>query len=428
MTQFQIHKSALNGQIRIPASKSHTHRAILFGALAKGKSIITDFLPSTDAQAMIDACRLLGAKIAISNQKLEIDGIDGQITHAEDVIQSGNSGIVLRMISALAALAEKPIVITGDYSIRHQRPMRPLIEGLHQLGASVESTKGDGYAPLIIRGPLRGGKAVIDGQDSQPVSALLIASIFARAPIDLEVRNAGEKPWVALTLDWLKRLGVACQHHDFTTYRMQGQGSYRGFNYQVPGDWSSAAFPLAAALVTNSPLTLHNLDINDCQGDKAIVQVLQRMGARLQVDVQKRLVHVDTGAQLKGVEVDVNDFVDAVPILSVLGCYAKGTTRIRNASIARTKECNRLHCIKQELTKMGAEIKEEEDGLTIHSASLKGASVFSHHDHRMAMSLAIAGMGAQGKTTIQDIACVEKTFPTFAQDFIRLGACLEVIS
>lgn len=425
MTQLHVKTSTLRGQMTIPSSKSHTLRAILFGALGKGKSIVRDPLLSTDAQAMIEACRSLGAKINSYETYLEIEGLNGHVKQAEDVIQAGNSGLVLRMISAVAALAAQPIVMTGDYSIRHQRPMRPLIEGLQQLGATVESTRGDGYAPFIIRGPLKGGKARINGEDSQPVSALLIASIFAPEPVELEVQNPGEKAWVALTLDWLQRLGIACQQQDFTLYRMPGKSCYLGFDYKVPGDWSSAAFPLAAALVTNSELTLQNLDLGDCQGDKEVLQVLQQMGAHIEVDAHNRILHISKNSQLKGIEIDANNFIDAVPILAVLACYAEGVTRIRNASIARHKECNRLRCVVQELSKMGADINEEDDGLTIRQASLKGARVFSHHDHRMAMSLAVAAMGAKGSSVIEHTDCVKKTFPTFANDFIHLGVRLE---
>lgn len=426
--KFSVKKSCLQGQITIPSSKSHTLRAILFGSLGKGQSAISRYLLSSDTHAMIEACRLLGAKIEIENDCLHINGIDGEITHAEDVIQAGNSGIVLRFISAVSALASKPIVITGDHSIRHQRPMKTLSDGLRQLGASVESTRGDGFAPLIIRGPIKGGRTAINGEDSQPVSALLIASIFAQNPVTIEVKNAGEKPWVDLTLDWLKRLEISCQHQDYSFYHLPGKKRYSGFSYHVPGDWSSAAFPMVAALVTRSEVILNNLDMHDSQGDKAIVDLLIQMGARIERNDLKRQVHVKNGSSLKGADIDVNNLIDAVPILAVLGCYAEGKTRLYNAAIARHKECDRLHCIAQELTKMGANIKEHEDGLTIKHSKLKGATLHSCHDHRIAMSLAVAAMGAEDDTFIHNSECVYKTFPSFSEDFIKLGAQIQEMS
>lgn len=428
MSHYRVKRSTLKGEIYIPPSKSHTLRAILFGALGNGKTIVHNPLESPDAHAMIAACRLLGAKINVLEKRLEIEGVNGRIEEAEDVIQAGNSGLVLRMIAAVAALAAKPIVITGDHSIRHLRPMGPLTDGLQQLGVSVISTRGDGFAPLIIQGPIKAGKAVIDGADSQPVSALLIASIFACGPLEIEVRNPGEKPWVGLTLDWLKRLGVECQHRDYTYYRIEGGRAYQGFEYTVPGDWSSAAFPLAAALVTGSELTIRNVDVNDIQGDKALLNVFQQMGANLKIDPDNCLIHVGKGGPLKGVDVDINDFVDALPVLAAVACFAEGKTHIRNAAVASQKECNRIQCIATELRKMGANINEHADGLSIMPSELHGAPVFSHFDHRMAMSLAVAGLGAKGETQIQNVECVEKTFPTFASDFALLGANLKVCS
>ena len=250
MSRYVVKKSNLKGEIIVPPSKSHTLRSILFGALGCGKSTVHNYLQSSDTQAMIEACRLLGAAIDVTPERIEIVGTKGKIDHAEDVINAGNSGIVLRFCAAIGALSSNPIVITGDHSIRHQRPMKPLLEGLAQLGVSVSSMRGDGFAPIILKGPLKSGKATIFGEDSQPVSALLIAAAFAEGPIELNVRNAGEKPWVALTLDWFDRLGISYENHAFESYRLPGNSRYDGFDYVVPGDFSSAAFPIAAALIT----------------------------------------------------------------------------------------------------------------------------------------------------------------------------------
>lgn len=427
MSQYQVKKRTLKGEITIPTSKSHTLRAILFASLANGKSVIRHYLPSTDTQAMIEACRLFGAKLTVSPDRIEVHGINGKIDCTEDVIHAGNSGIVLRFCSAIGALAKKPVVITGDHSIRHYRPMKPLLDGLSQLGVSAVSMRGDGYAPVIIQGPIKAGEAVISGEDSQPVSALLIASAFAEGPIELEVRNPGEKPWISLTLDWFDRLGIIYENHAFESYRLLGNARYEGFEYTVPGDISSAAFPIAAALVTKSELTINNVDMNDSQGDKELIHVLQKMGGCIEIDEQNKCLHVK-GGSLSGVKVDINNFVDAITILAVVACFAEGETHIQNAAIAKQKECNRIHCIVTELRKMGAEITETEDGLTVRRSTLKGAHVHSYHDHRMVMSLTVAALGAEGETTVSPVESVSKTFPTFLHDFNALGANIEVIS
>ncbi len=426
MSSYLISKSLIKGTILIPPSKSHTLRAILFGALGKGKTIIKNPLQSADAQAMIQACRLLGAKIATYPDRLEIEGVDGKIHAIDDVIDAGNSGIVLRFISAIAALSSQYTVISGDHSIRHQRPMKPLLDALTQLGAFAISTKGDGYAPVVIKGPVTQRKTTIHGQDSQPVSALLIASAFIEGPIELNVVEPGEKPWILLTLDWFDRLGIRYENRDFVHYKVYGKCHYNGFEYTVPGDLSTAAFPLAAALLTDSELTLSNIDMQDPQGDKELIYVLQKMGARIHIDEQANTVTVQRNGKLRGMEIDINTFIDAVPILAVIACYAEGETRIINAAVARQKEIDRLHGIAIELQKMGAQITELPDGLIIKPSPLQGAHVFSHHDHRLAMSLMVAALGAQGKTKIEDIECVDKTYPNVAKEFQALGANIEI--
>lgn len=422
MSKYIVNKTSLRGEITIPSSKSHTLRAILFGALGKGKSLVEQYLPSNDTFAMIEACRLLGAKCIVEPKQIEINGNGGSINYAEDVINAGNSGIVLRFCSAIGALSKNPIVVTGDHSIRYQRPIKPLLEGLSQLGVSASSMRGDGYAPVIIQGPMKPGKAIIEGADSQPVSAMLIASAFARGQTEIHVRNPGEKPWIETTLDWFDRLGIRYHNNSFEHYKTDGSAEYDGFQYSVSGDLSSAAFPIAAALITHSELTLKNINMDDSQGDKELINVFQKMGAKLDIDQEKKILHVRKSPQLFGIKVDINNFIDSITILAVVACFAEGETHIKNAAIAKQKECNRIHCIATELRKMGADILELEDGLIIKNSKLKGISLNSHHDHRMAMSLAVAAMAAEGESCISDIECVGKTFPTFVRDFSALGA------
>lgn len=364
---------------------------------------------------MAKGCRLFGAKINVGEESIEVEG--SPISHFEDVIQAGNSGIVLRFCSALGALSCHPVVVTGDDSIRYLRPMEPLLQGLEQLGATVASMRGDRRAPVIIQGPLRGGKAVVNGEDSQVVSALLIAGAFAKEPIAIEVQNPGEKPFVSLTLDWLSRLGIDFKQKDFTHFQLFGNAVYPGFDYCVSGDFSSAAFPLAAALITDSEITLTGIDKNDVQGDKVLIDIFQKMGGNIVFDEH---ITVKKGGRLKGISIDINDCIDALPILAVVGCFAEGETHIYNGKVARTKECNRIKAIVTELRKMGGDLEETEDGVKVRYSPLVGTQVFSYHDHRMAMSLAIAGMAAQGQTTVESVECIAKTFPSFQSTFQAL--------
>jgi 3-phosphoshikimate 1-carboxyvinyltransferase len=385
-------------------------------------SEIHNYLPSPDAAAMVEAFQLFGATIHQTPSTIYIEGLNGKISQTEDIINAGNSGIVLRFCTALGALSKNCVVITGDHSIRHQRPMGPLLSGLRQLNVSAQSMRGDDYAPVIIQGAMQSGKTLISGQDSQPVSALIIAAAFADGPIEIVVENPGEKPWIDLTLHWLDRLNIPYKREGYSSYFLEGRTRYPGFEYSVPGDLSSAAFPIAAALITQSEITVQNIDLEDPQGDKEALFLFKKMGAQFEIDKQAKTLRVLKGPPLVGTIIDVNNFIDAIPILAVVACFAKGETVLYNGAIARQKESNRLTCMATELKKMGAKIAETADGLRINGAILHGTHLLSYNDHRIAMSLAIAGLGADGITTISPIHCIAKTYPTFVQDFNNLGA------
>jgi 3-phosphoshikimate 1-carboxyvinyltransferase len=369
---------------------------------------------------MLKAIKALGATAVKSADTLEITGVGPHLKPSDDVISAENSGIVLRFIGALSALIPAYTVITGDHSIRTRRPVKPLLEALEQLGVFAKSMRGDGYAPVIIAGPLSGGSCTLDGQDSQPISALLVAASFASKKTEIHVTNPGEKPWIDLTLSWLDFLELPYENHEYTRYVIPGGASYSGFGYTVPGDFSSLAFPVAAALVTGSEVTIENVDRNDVQGDKKLLDALTQMGAN--ITSEGRTLHVKKAHLLKGCTLDINDYIDAITILAVIGCFAEGETVLTNAAIARKKECDRIHAIATELKKMGADIEEKEDGLIIRPSKLKGATVDTYHDHRMVMSLTVAALGAEGESVVQDTQCVAKTYPNFREHMIQLGA------
>ena len=420
---YRISKSNLEGDFTVPSSKSQTLRAILFAALASGTSSIEDFLDSPDTDAMIQAIVSLGAFVERYQRTLQIQGIGGVPKVAEDVINCGNSGIVLRFIGALAGLMPHCTILTGDLSIRHNRLASPLLDALNQLGARAESSRGDGFAPILIKGPISRSHATLDGADSQPVSGLLIAAAFASHPIEIHVLNPGEKPWIDLTLSWFDRLGIQYERKGYDWYKLKGSSIISSFTYRVPGDFSSAAFPIAAALITDSKLTLHNLDMDECQGDKVLITILQQMGARFTIG-NNRLT-VEKGGLLQGIRVDLNECVDALPILSVIGCFSSGKTEIVGAAVARNKESDRIHCMAKELKKMGANIEERADGLLIYSSPLQGAALESHQDHRLLFSLSVAALAANGDSTILGAVCGAKTMPRFYEDFRSIGANIE---
>ncbi len=420
-----INKSSLHGSIRIPPSKSQTLRALTFAFMAKGRSRILHYLDSPDTWSMVRALELFGCKIHKDSTYLDVIGCAGKIHCAEDVIDCGNSGQVLRFLGALSGLNHTYTIFTGDHSIRHSRPVLPLLGAMKDLGAFAESMRQDGLSPIIIKGPMSPGFATLSGEDSQPVSALLIACSFLEGQTQLTVTNPGEKPWIDLTLHWLTRCGIAFTNHDYKKYVLFGGAHYNGFSYEVPGDLSSASFPIVAALVTKSELLVENIDLTDKQGDKKLITILQQMGAQIEIDEKKKTVLVKKNSHLQGKKIDINDCIDTITILAVVGCYAEGTTEIVNASIARKKESDRIYAIVKELRKMGADMEEKPDGIVIRSSPLHGALVFSHKDHRMAMSLSVAGLGAKGDTIVEDVECVNKTFPSFLQDFQHIKGAIQ---
>ncbi|NGX37795.1 MAG: 3-phosphoshikimate 1-carboxyvinyltransferase [Chlamydiae bacterium] len=420
MNNFAIHPSKLSGKLVIPPSKSHSLRAIVFAMLGQGITRIDNVLSSTDCDALLQAISIFGANVQRQGNRLEIEGHFGP---ARDIIDAGNSGQILRFTGALAALLPSYTEITGDVSVRTRRPIKPLLGALRDLGAIAESARGDGHAPILIRGPIHPGTCRLNGEDSQPVSALLIATSFLDSTTDIFVENPGELPWINLTLDWLKRLGASISHHAHCHYQVKGGLSYSGITYTVPGDFSTAAFPIAAALITQSKLAIEGLDPDDVQGDKMFIDILVQMGAHIHWDEKTLVIEP---SELKGKTIDVNACIDALPILAVIGCFAQGSTTIQNGAIARFKESDRISTICGELKKMGADITEHPDGFTVNHSKLKAATLNAHRDHRIALSLSVAALAAEGTSIVEDAECIAKTYPSFIEDFQKCGAQIEL--
>ena len=414
----------LHGTVRVPPNKSHSFRALIMASLAEGVSRIKAPVVSSDWMRGAEAMEMFGARITPhAGNVWEVAGTGGQLGIPDDVINCGNSGIIFRFFAALGACGEGYTVLTGDDSIRRIRPAGPLIDALNTLGAWAVATKGDGHAPVVVRGPLVGGSVEIHGADSQPVSALLIAATLARNTVELTVRNPGEKPWVAMTLHWLDRCGVSVANDNFERYRIEPGQKWSGFETAIPGDWSAAMYPIVAALICpDSEICVAGVDPDDVQGDKAAVSVLREMGADIEF--------TDAGvvarsSQLTGREIDCNDFIDQFMLLAVVGACAEGETVLTNAEICRHKECDRISEMHKALSIMGADVEQRPDGLVVRRSRLRGAALDSLGDHRMVMTLALAAMAADGDSTINDIECIKKTFPGFVEQMAGVGCDMQ---
>ncbi len=419
MTTITIHPTkALQGTVRLPPSKSQTMRACLFAALADGLSHVYNPLPSPDTDAMLTACRALGAHIEPCTGGYAIRGVGMRRTLTSHAIDAGNSGIVLRFVGAVLGLFGEQVTITGDASMMARRSCSALIRGLEQLGAKVTSNAS--HVPLTILGPIRPGRVHIDGADSQPVSGCLIATSLLDGISEIHVQNAGEKSWIALTMHWLQQQGVTIEHDAYSTFRVHGKKHFMPFHYRVHGDMSSLAYFLVAALLLPTDVCIEDVDLADGQPDAVFLLILQKMGASFTIDHEAKKLFVKGPQRLCGAHIDINDCIDMITIVAVVGCFATGKTHITGARIARDKESDRLHAITQELTKMGANIEESEDGLIITSTELHGADLSSHGDHRIALALSVAALCAQGPSTLTDIACIQKSFPDFFGSLAQL--------
>lgn len=413
--------SILSGSILIPASKSHTIRAVAFAAIAEGTSVLKNPLMSDDARSAVTGAGEMGAKVSLGKDWI-IQGIGGAPVESCRNIDVGNSGTSLRILTGLCSLSKHAVQFDGDKSIR-QRPMAPLLSALENLGVTIIESTG-GNCPFTIRGPLQGGSTRVNGISSQFLTSLLIACPMAPLNTELFVDHLNEKPYVEITLDWLRKLGIRFEQKGLEWFRIYGGQRYRAFERQIPADFSSATFPLCAAAITGSEILIRGLDFSDQQGDKAVFDYFKSMG--MEISHASEGIRVKGGA-LHGVDIDMNATPDALPAMAVAACFAQGTTRLLNVPQARLKECDRIAAMATELTKMGAQVEELKDGLVIRQSRLKGTRVHGYDDHRMVMALSIAGLGAEGETIVDTAESAGITYPGFVEDMAGLGAHFDIL-
>lgn len=411
----------------MPRSKTHSFRALVLAALADGTSTIRKPKISNDWNIAVGGLQQFGATIKETEPNVfRVTGVGGNLQTPKEVIHVGNSGTMLFFLAGVAAACPGISIITGDESIRLLRIIsRNLFQPFEELGVSITSSKNDGMAPLIIKGNVNGGVAHMDGTGCQPVFSILIASALSSKPVELFVTSPGETAYIDLLLFWFKKAGIECQNVGGTHshYVFPGNQLAKAFDETIPLEWSASAYPLLAALILpNSKMTVKNMDFADPYGDKFVIDVLRQMGGDIRVHDGNLTAQ---SSRLHGIEVDMNLLPDQVPTVAVAACFAKGATVITNALTARWKECDRISAICKELKKMGADIREKSDGLVIHGIegkNMHGASIDGHKDHRMVLSLAVAGMQATGETVITDAEMVEKSFETFIPDMTHAGA------
>ncbi|KUO42698.1 MAG: hypothetical protein APU95_01375 [Hadesarchaea archaeon YNP_N21] len=427
MALLRVRPSTLEGEITAPPSKSYTHRAFSIALLADGWSKISDPLISLDTESTINAVKIFGGKV-FSDGARRVKGTSGEIRPSTNLIDVRNSGTTLRIMSAIAALSPNQVRLTGDSSIL-ARPMAPLIEALSKLGAKARCEGPKGRPPVIVGGGLKGGEAELTGAvSSQFVSALLIACPYAQEDVFLTItEELRSRPYVEITLEVLGAAGAKIKKSsDLMEFSIPGRQIFRPIEFSIPGDFSSAAFILGGAAIAGGCVKVKNLDMRGAQGDKRVVEFLRQFGA--DIKVRGKSIEVLGTGDLTGIEADCGDNPDLVPVLAVLGCVADGRTILTNIPHLRYKETDRLRALTIELRKMGADVEESPDELRIQGVKqLKGASLNSYGDHRMAMALTLAGLIARGETLIDGAESIKVSYPGFISDIIKLGAKVEVI-
>jgi 3-phosphoshikimate 1-carboxyvinyltransferase len=413
----------LEGTVKAPPSKAYTHRAVIAASLSEGHSTIKEPSNCDDALATVRACSTLGAKIRREHATLVIDGISKPKT-PKNIIDCGGSGSTIRFMSSVCALADRISILTGDKSLQ-KRPMRPLLDALNELGARCASIKDDGTPPIVtFGGGIEGGEASLVGDmSSQFISSLLLSTPRAKNETRIALTTQLEsKPYVTMTLDVLRKHSIKVDYSsNYRQFRIPCAQEYHPANHSVEGDYSSAAFILAAAALTKSNVKVTNLRKETLQGDRIILDVLREMGAT--IDAGEDYVEV-TGvhSDLTGLDMDLRDAPDLVPICVVLACFAHGETTINGVGRLRLKESNRVASLISELKKMGGEIMADKDLFIIDGkADFQGTKINSCKDHRIAMACAIAALRARGKTTICGVECIRKSYPNFTEDLHSLG-------
>lgn len=431
MDKVLIAPTKFNGKIHIPSSKSMGHREIICAGLAQGTSVIDNISMSKDIEATCRCLQALGVQIEnvpsrfAGRTALRVTG-SGKLAAAESGADCGESGSTLRFIIPLAALLGQPFTLTGHGRLV-SRPLQAYYDifDSQQLGYSTEN----GQLPLTVNGHLQPGHYQLPGDvSSQYVSGLLFALPLLEGDSVLEITSPLESAsYVNLTLSCLAKYGIKIENEEHRLYKIPGRQKYQPQNSNVEGDWSQAAFWLVAGALGRQ-VSSTGLTADSLQGDRAVLNIMQRMGAKL---TQKQDAVTAEQSTTAGCVIDAADCPDIIPVLTVLAAVSAGTTKIINAARLRIKECDRLAAMTSELNKLGAKITELPDGLIIEGCEQGlrgGAQVDAWNDHRIAMSLAVAAAACNEPFTLTGAASVAKSYPEFWQDYLQVGGKVEVLA
>ncbi|RRD40461.1 3-phosphoshikimate 1-carboxyvinyltransferase [Leptotrichia sp. OH3620_COT-345] len=422
--KVKIKPGIISGQIEIPPSKSYSHRAVIAASLAenRGKSEITNLKFSVDIKTTVEIMEKWGADIIKGESSLMIKGNNGKVIPKDRYTQCNESGSTVRFLIPVGLTSENELIFDGKGKLV-SRPLNSYYKIFEKQGIFYETEKGG--LPLKVKGKLRSGVYEIDGNiSSQFITGLLYALPLLEGNSEIKINKILEsKGYVDLTLEILKLSGIEIKNNGYKSFEIKGKQTYKTFNYIVEGDYSQGAFWIVAGIIAskqdNEIKCLH-LNKNSLQGDKEIIEIVQRMGANLEIYDDCVIVKP---SKTKGTVIDISQCPDIGPILTVLAALSKGKTEIINAERLRIKESDRITSIRTELNKIGAEIEETENSLIIQGVDkFKGGAVLSAwNDHRIAMSLAVASIRCEEEIIIEEAESVKKSYPHFWEDFRKMG-------
>jgi 3-phosphoshikimate 1-carboxyvinyltransferase len=415
----------LNATVRVPGSKSLTNRALLIAALAMGKTKLTNAVFSDDSRYFANALKTLGFDIELDEaaHEMTVTGLGGKIPAGQAELFIGNAGTAARFITALLTLGHGEFIIDGDSRMR-ERPIGDLVEALTQLGAKLGPANTTNWSlvtdhsktspPLkILAHGLPGGQTQIAGDiSSQFLSALLMVAPYAQSPVEIKLTtDLNSKPYVDMTLGIMKDFGVGIERNDYSRFIVRPNLYSPISSYPIESDASAASYFFAAPAICGGTVRVENISRNSKQGDNAFLDILQQMGCTVQEADNGILVTGST--ELRGIDVDMRDIPDTAQTLAAIAPFASSPTRIRGIVSARLKETDRVHAACTELQRVGVQVEEHEDGMTIYPCDkFQPADIRTYNDHRMAMAFSLIGLHVDG-ITIENPSCVSKTFPGY---------------
>lgn len=402
-----VSSGRLKGIVAPPCSKSYAQRALAVALLASGKSVLRNMDFCNDTLSALNCIKMLGAEAERTDEHTIV--VEGGLKPRGNLLSVGESGLSARLFTPIAALCGEPIVISGEGTLLY-RPMDMMIQPLRALGVDVRD--GGGRLPIEVCGPMKGGQIDVDGSvSSQFITGLLLSLPLAEQDTVINVNAAVSKPYLDMTIDTAERFGVAIEHNDYEQFYIAGGQSYEAVEYDVEGDWSAAAMLLVAGAVAGE-VAVKNISTLSKQADVAICDALVRAGAEL--TSESDMVSA-AHRELHGFEFDATNCPDLFPALATLAAAAEGESRIKGTHRLEHKESNRAEAIRTEFGKLGIEVDlSEEDIMIIRGGAIRGGvEVDSHGDHRMAMTLAVAGLLSDGGVTIHGAESVAKSYPDF---------------